>query len=124
MLLSKYHQIKIIKLIFIVIIIIVIVIVIVIFLECFLSLSETVSIVMNMPGVGFTIVLERRPYSYVLNIIIPTVVLAVLSALSFIVPVDSGEKMSLGISILVAFSVFMLILQDNTPQADSPLLGE
>ena len=79
---------------------------------------------MNMPGVRFTIVLERRPYSYVLNIIIPTVVLAVLSALSFIVPVDSGEKMSLGISILLAFSVFMLILQDNTPQADSPLLGE
>ena len=51
-------------------------------------------------------------------------VLAALSALTFAVPVDSGEKLSLGISILLAFSVFMLILQDNTPQAETPLLGK
>ena len=76
-----------------------------------------------MPGVRITLILERRPLYYVLNIIIPTIVLASLSALNFAVPVDSGEKLTLGISILLAFSVFMLILQDNTPQADSPLLS-
>ena len=54
---------------------------------------------------------------------IPAIVLASLSALTFAVPVDSGEKLTLGISILLAFSVFMLILQDNTPQAGMPLLG-
>ena len=78
----------------------------------------------NIPGVSYTLTLERRPTYYLLNIIIPTVVLASLSALTFAVPVDSGEKLSLGISILLAFSVFMLILQDNTPQADTPLLGK
>ena len=78
----------------------------------------------DLPGANFTLTLQRKPEYYMLNIIIPTVVLAVLSALTFAVPVDSGEKLSLGISILLAFSVFMLILQDNTPQADTPVLGE
>ena len=76
-----------------------------------------------IPVIRFTLTLERKPIYYLLNIIIPTIVLAVLSALTFAVPVESGEKMSLGISILLAFSVFMLILQENTPQAESPLLG-
>ena len=78
----------------------------------------------NIPGASFTLTLERRPLYYLLNIIIPSLVLAALSALSFAVPVDSGEKLSFSMSILVAFSVFMLILQENTPEADSPLLGK
>ena len=78
----------------------------------------------SIPGASFTLTLQRRPQYYMLNIIIPTIVLAALSALNFAVPVDSSEKLSLGISILLAFSVFMLILQDNTPQADTPVLGE
>ena len=78
----------------------------------------------DIPGISFTLTLERKPLYYLLNIIIPAVVLAALSALNFAVPVDCGEKLSLGISILIAFSVFMLILQDNTPQADTPMLGK
>ena len=79
----------------------------------------------NVPRVRFTLTLERRPLYYLLNIIIPTVVgiLAVLSALTFMVPMNSGERLSLGTSILLALSVFMLILQDNTPQGETPLLG-
>ena len=79
---------------------------------------------LNIPAISFTLTLERRPLYYVLNIITPSVVLAALSALIFAVPVDAGEKLSFGISIMVAFSMFMLILHDNTPQADSPLLCE
>ena len=81
-------------------------------------------ITVSIPGVSFTLTLQRIPVYYLLNIIIPTLTLACLSALTFAVPVDSGEKLSLGISILLAFSVFMLILQDNTPQAETPVLGK
>ena len=89
------------------------------------SLRQTIieSSVMHIPGLRFTLVLERKPLHYLLNIIIPVIVLAMLSAMNFSVPLNSGEKLSLGISILLAFSVFMLILQDNTPQTDTPLLG-
>ena len=81
-----------------------------------------ISYIANVPGVKFTLVLKRRPLYYLFNIIIPTVLLATLSAVTFVVPVDSGEKISFGIAILLAFSMFMLILQDNTPQTDMPIL--
>ena len=81
-----------------------------------------ISYIANVPGVKFTLVLKRRPLYYLFNIIIPAVLLAALSAVTFVVPVDSGEKISFGIAILLAFSMFMLILQDNTPQTDTPIL--
>ena len=76
--------------------------------------------------VQFFIALKRKPFLYILNIIIPTVVLALLSALTFIVPTDSGEKLSMSVSLLLAFSVFMLILSDSTPQTSDnpPILGK
>ena len=68
-----------------------------------------------MSVVKFYIHLERLPAYYLLNIIIPSIVLAFLSAFAFYVPVDSGEKLSLSITILLSFSVFLLILSENTP---------
>ena len=76
--------------------------------------------------VRFHIELKRKPFYYVMNVIIPTVVLALLSTLTFLIPADSGEKLSMGVSVLLAFTVFMLILSDNTPQTSDnpPLLGK
>ena len=44
----------------------------------------------------------------------------------FLLPADSGEKVSLGVSILVAISVFLLLIAKNVPDtSDSvPLLGQ
>ena len=52
-------------------------------------------------------------------------VLALLCSLTFLVPIESGEKLSLGISILLAFSVLVLILSEVTPQTSkhAPILG-
>ena len=74
----------------------------------------------------FRLILKRKSVYYVMNIIIPTAVLALLSSLTFIVPTESGEKLSVGVTILLAFSVFGLILSDNTPQTSNnpPALGE
>ena len=76
--------------------------------------------------IHFNINLKRKPLYYVMNIIIPTAVLALLSAMTFVVPAETGERLALGVTILLAFSVFMLILSDNTTQASDnpPALGE
>ena len=80
----------------------------------------------KLSQVELSIHLKRLPIYYLLNIIVPTIVLAFLSAFVFYVPVDSGEKLSLSITILLSFSVFLLILSDNTPNIsqDLPFLGK
>ena len=90
-----------------------------------MSGGSTQSQVVKYSTVKFHLHLERLPAYYLLNIIIPTVVLALLSAFTFYVPVDSGEKLSLSITILLSFSVFLLMLSENTPQVsqDLPFLG-
>ena len=76
--------------------------------------------------VKFHIHLQRLPAYYLLNIIVPTIILALLSAFTFYVPVDSGEKLSLSITILLSFALFLLILSDNTPNISHnlPFLGK
>ena len=73
-----------------------------------------------------SIQLKRLPAYYLLNFIIPMIVLALLSTVVFYVPVDSGEKLSISITILLSFSVFLLILSDSTPQVsqDLPFWGK
>ena len=93
---------------------------------CFSFQFGTKTSAYTVVEIHFYIALARKPLYYILNIIIPTIVLVILSTLTFVVPADSGERLSLGVSVLLAFTVFMLILQEITPQTSDhpPLLGE
>ena len=51
-----------------------------------------------------------------MNVITPALFVIVISLTVFWLPPDSGEKVSLGITVLLAFSVFNLIIMDNTPR--------
>ncbi|XP_077992173.1 neuronal acetylcholine receptor subunit beta-3-like [Glandiceps talaboti] len=74
----------------------------------------------------YTLVLKRRPLYYVVNIVIPCLMMALLTLLVFCLHPDSGEKMTLGISILIAMSVFSLLVADiMPPTSDSvPLIAQ
>uniref|UniRef100_A0A1I8G662 Neur_chan_LBD domain-containing protein n=1 Tax=Macrostomum lignano TaxID=282301 RepID=A0A1I8G662_9PLAT len=77
------------------------------------------------PDIKFHIVIQRRTLYYLFNIIFPCLWLTVLSLLSFWLPPDSGEKITLGITVLLAFSVFMLLIAENMPATSEfvPLIG-
>lgn len=69
----------------------------------------------------------RRKYTFfVTYIIFPCLLLSGVLLMVFLLPADSGEKVSLGVSILVAISVFLLLVANNVPDtSDSvPLLGQ
>jgi len=74
----------------------------------------------------FTLYLARRSTFYLMNIILPCTLLSVLMLLVFCVPPDAGEKISVGISVLLAFTVFLLMLADSVPRTslDVPILGQ
>ncbi len=76
--------------------------------------------------VGFQLTLKRKPVFYVLTLIVPSLVLSLLTVLVFMVPPEAGEKISLSISVLLSFTVFLIILSDSIPQTsvNVPILGK
>ena len=77
------------------------------------------------PDVTMTLVIQRKPLYYGMNIVIPCALISLLALFSFILPSDHGERMSLVITVLLALSVYMLIVSSALPEtSDSvPVLG-
>lgn len=72
------------------------------------------------PDVTFYVHLRRKPASYVTNIIIPSILITLISALGFLLPVESGEKVSLQLTVMLAIFVFQVLVADQLPpSADS-----
>ncbi|XP_076444122.1 acetylcholine receptor subunit alpha-like [Babylonia areolata] len=78
------------------------------------------------PDITFNITLRRRTLFYTLNLIMPCVSISCLSVLVFYLPSDSGEKITLSISILLALNFFFLLLSDMNPPTSLviPLIGK
>ena len=70
--------------------------------------------------------LQRRSMTYVTNLIIPIILLAILGLLVYPLPPDSGEKISLGTTLFLAFSVFQLLIAEKLPSStiDVPILSK
>ena len=77
------------------------------------------------PELIFRLLLTRKPAYYLLNIVAPCALIIVIALMVFWLPPESGEKVSLGITVLLAFSVFQIIVAENTPKNSdySPVLG-
>uniref|UniRef100_A0AC34F1T0 Nicotinic acetylcholine receptor alpha subunit n=1 Tax=Panagrolaimus sp. ES5 TaxID=591445 RepID=A0AC34F1T0_9BILA len=84
------------------------------------------------PGSGayvdimYYLVLRRKPLFYTVNLVFPCVGISFLTILVFYLPSDSGEKVSLCISILVALTLFFLLLMEIIPATSItlPLIGK
>ncbi|KAH3841404.1 hypothetical protein DPMN_114867 [Dreissena polymorpha] len=76
------------------------------------------------PDVTFTIIMRRRTSYYLFNKIFPCLCLTILSLLGLWLPPDSGEKITLGITVLLAF--YVLLLAENMPATSEfvPLIGK
>ncbi|XP_066430883.1 neuronal acetylcholine receptor subunit alpha-9 [Eleutherodactylus coqui] len=77
------------------------------------------------PDVTFTVILKRRSSFYIFNLLIPCVMISFLAPLGFYLPADSGEKVSLGVTVLLALTVFQLMVAESMPPSESvPLIGK
>ncbi|KAK3608583.1 hypothetical protein CHS0354_042572 [Potamilus streckersoni] len=64
----------------------------------------------------FQITLKRKPLFYVLNIIVPVIMLSILNACIFVLPAESGEKASFSITAFLSMAVFLTIVASTLPQ--------
>ena len=78
------------------------------------------------PDVTFFIRIRRRILYYLYNVIFPCIMMSALTLLVFCLPPESGEKVTLGITVLLAFSVFMLTVAEDLPETSEfiPLLSK
>ncbi|XP_061176926.1 neuronal acetylcholine receptor subunit beta-4-like [Saccostrea echinata] len=70
----------------------------------------------NMTEVRYTIFLRRRPLYAMMSTVFPVVLLAILSSLSYGLPVTSGERMTYCLTVLLAFTVFLTLFEENMPR--------
>lgn len=65
--------------------------------------------------ITYTIHIRRRTLYYGFNLIIPCVLISSMTLLGFTLPPDTGERLTLGVTILLSLTVFMLQLAETMP---------
>uniref|UniRef100_A0A8C8A0R2 Cholinergic receptor, nicotinic, beta 5a n=1 Tax=Oryzias sinensis TaxID=183150 RepID=A0A8C8A0R2_9TELE len=76
--------------------------------------------------ITYDFVIKRKPLFYTINLIIPCVLITSLAILVFYLPSDCRQKMTLCISVLLALTVFLLLISKIVPPTSLavPLIGK
>ncbi|VDI76939.1 Hypothetical predicted protein [Mytilus galloprovincialis] len=72
-------------------------------------------------GYWVTITIKRNSFYYVIMIILPMMLFCILNPLVFLLPTESGERMSLAISILLSYAIFLTIMSSTIPATSNPI---
>ena len=75
-------------------------------------------------NIEFKIYLRRRHTYYVMNVILPSIMTSILLlSIFFCTP---GQKVQIGVVVLLSFRIFLLNVADNIPKTSDhiPILGE
>jgi dihydrofolate reductase len=77
------------------------------------------------PDVTFYITIKRLPLFYVYNLVMPCIFIMGVAILVFYLPPESGEKVSLGVTVLLAMTVFLLLIAESMPPTSEvvPVIG-
>ncbi|XP_041369587.1 neuronal acetylcholine receptor subunit beta-4-like [Gigantopelta aegis] len=64
----------------------------------------------------FSLVLKRRVLFYVFALVLPVVLLSLLCIVSYLVPMESGERMTISMTTLLSFTVYMGVVDELMPK--------
>ncbi|XP_078360137.1 neuronal acetylcholine receptor subunit alpha-3-like isoform X1 [Oculina patagonica] len=78
------------------------------------------------PNVIYTLHIRRKVLFYFNNLIVPCFLITAFALLTFVLPPNTGERVTLVITTLLAMTVFMLMIAENTPTTSdvTPLIGK
>lgn len=71
------------------------------------------------------LLLQRQELYYFFNLIMPCALITGISLLVFCLPPETGEKISLEITVLLSLCVFLLMMSERMPATSEtiPLIG-
>ncbi|KAL3861866.1 hypothetical protein ACJMK2_007893 [Sinanodonta woodiana] len=70
----------------------------------------------TLPFVSFGLCFKRRHQYYLINLIVPIVIVDVLNNMVFLLPCESGERISFSITVLLSYVVFLTMFTDFIPR--------
>ena len=78
------------------------------------------------PDIKFNITIRRKTLFYTVNLILPCVVICSVTILLFYMPAQSGEKITMGMTILTSLNIFLLLVAEINPSTSlaTPLIGK
>ena len=76
--------------------------------------------VKNVSRATFTFHLKRRQQYIIINVVIPILFLCILNTLVFLMPVESGERISYSITVMLSIAVFLTIVSDTLSKTSEP----
>lgn len=68
-----------------------------------------------------SLTLKRKPVYYIVMIVLPTLLLSLLNPLVFVLPIESGERISLAVTILLSYAIFLTLVAASIPASSNPM---
>ncbi|XP_071092805.1 neuronal acetylcholine receptor subunit alpha-7-like [Haliotis cracherodii] len=65
------------------------------------------------------IIVRRRPLYYVVNLLLPMLLISTLNPLVFLVKAETGEKLSTSLTLFLSFTMFISLLSGMLPQTST-----
>ena len=81
--------------------------------------------VLTYPIYTVSVELQRKPSFYVMILMLPSILVSLISVIGFLLPSESGEKVSLQLTALLSYSLVFLVIVDIIPPVGGnfPLIG-
>ncbi|KAJ8318350.1 hypothetical protein KUTeg_003441 [Tegillarca granosa] len=70
--------------------------------------------------ITFEFVLKRRSGFFIVNMLLPILMMGFLNLFVFILPAESGERVGYSITLLLSISVFLTLISDTLPPTSQP----
>lgn len=70
--------------------------------------------------IRFEFVLKRRSGFFIVNMLLPILLMGFLNLFVFVLPADSGERVGYSITLLLSISVFLTLISDTLPPTSQP----
>ncbi|OWF42826.1 Neuronal acetylcholine receptor subunit alpha-10 [Mizuhopecten yessoensis] len=74
-------------------------------------------------SVEIDVTLRRKSTYYMVSLVLPIIMIVLLSAATFLIPVSSSSRTSYTISMFLSFALYMSLISESIPEVSEPMAG-